>query len=146
MSTSSVSTTSSYWITPSSTTSSSSTSGTSDLSDFDTFLKLLATELQNQDPTNPVSNTEYVSQIAQVKSLSQLQTLSDSMDSYRAYSLIGKTVTYETTDSSGSTVTASGTVQSVTTKNNETSLVVNGQSVSISSVQTVSDSSTSSAT
>lgn len=149
MSTSAVSS-SDYWITPSSTsTDSSSTTGTNTLSDFTTFMKILSTELQNQDPTDPVSNTEYVSQVAQVESLSQLQSMSNSIAANSAYSLLGKTVTYQTTDSStGATTTASGTVQAVVLKDSVPYVTINGTTVKASAVQQVNatSSSTSSTT
>ncbi len=146
MSTSSVSdSTSSYWLSPSTTSSSSSdsTTGSDSLSDFDSFVQLLATELQYQDPTDPVSNTEYVSQMAQISSLERLNTLVSGIDSTRAYSMLGKNVTYETTDSTGASTTQSGTVDSVITKSGNTYLSVGGTLVELSSVLAVSNGSTS---
>ncbi|MEN6413951.1 MAG: flagellar hook capping FlgD N-terminal domain-containing protein [Veillonellales bacterium] len=150
MSTSAVSSSSDYWITPTSTdTDTSSTKGKSDLSDFASFMKILSSELQNQDPTDPVSNTEYVAQLAQVESLSQLQSMNNSIAANSAYSLLGKTVTYETTDSStGVTTTASGTVSAVVLKDSVPYITVNGETVKASTVQQVASASsgTSSAT
>jgi flagellar basal-body rod modification protein FlgD len=144
MSTSSV--TDSYWITPSTTTdstsSSSSTSSSTSL-DFESLLQLLTTELQYQDPLDPVSNTEYVSQMAQMSSLERLNELVTGMDSTRAYSMLGKEVTYQTTDTTGATSTASGTVESVITKNGTTYLTVDGTLVELGSVLAVSNGTTS---
>jgi len=137
MSTSSVSSTSSSdWVTASSSTVSNSTA-TSDLASFDSFIQILATQLQNQDPTDPVENTELVSQMAQLSSLSQLQVIGNSVNAYAAYSLIGQDVTYSTTDSSGNTATASGTVSSVKVSNGSVYLNINGVSVSYDSLVSV---------
>ena len=137
-----------YWITPTSTTDSSTSTatGTSDIGNFETFLQLLAVELQNQDPTDPVSNTEYVSQIAQMNSLSQLQSISTSMDAYKAYAMIGKTVSYTTTASDGTSTASSGTVSSVIIDDDDVYLYVNSTKVSVDDVTQVSDATTSSTT
>ena len=135
-----------YWLPPSSDSSANTTTtkGSSNISDFNSFMKILAIELQNQDPTDPVSNTEYVSQLAQVQSLSQLQNISNTVTAAGAYEMIGKTVTYQTTDSATGAATAdSGTVQAVITKDNTTYLLVNGQMVEASSVIMVSPAPTS---
>lgn len=139
MSTSAVSS-SNYWKAPSSASSSSTTStkGSSNISDFNSFMKILSAELKSQDPTNPVSNTEFVSQLAQVQSLSQLQSISNTVAANSAYSMIGKSVTYQTTDSAtGATKTATGTVTSVITKDNITYIKVNNETVKLSAVQEV---------
>lgn len=104
------------------------------LSDFDTFMKIMAAQLQNQDPTNPVKNTEYVSQMAQIKSLSQLQGLSNMVMTNSAYNLIGKSVTYQTTDAAGKSISATGTAQAVINKGNVPYLLVNGGLVKVSDV------------
>lgn len=137
--TSSTSTTSS-----SSTTSTSSTSN-SDL-DFEDWINLLATELQYQDPSDPVSSTEYVSQMAQLSSLSQMENIYSAVNNVQAYDLIGKTVTYTTTDSSGNSTTASGTVSSVAISDGTAYLVIDGTKVELSAVTSVADSSSSSST
>lgn len=113
------------------------TQGTKSLSDFDTFMKILASELQNQDPTDPVKNTEYVAQLAQVESLSQMQNLSNMVSTNNAYSMIGKSVTYQTTDAAGNSTSATGTAQAVVMKGNEPYLVVNGEFVKVSDVMMV---------
>lgn len=138
MSTSAVS--SNYQTTQTSSAATSTASANS-LGDFESFITLLVTEMQNQDPTDPVSNTEFISQMAQISSLDRLNSLAEGMDASRAYSLLGKEVTYQTSDSSGETTTASGTVQSVVTKNNTTYLTIDGAQVELSSVVLVSASS-----
>nr|WP_092074021.1 flagellar hook capping FlgD N-terminal domain-containing protein [Dendrosporobacter quercicolus]NSL47804.1 hypothetical protein [Dendrosporobacter quercicolus DSM 1736]SDM75463.1 flagellar basal-body rod modification protein FlgD [Dendrosporobacter quercicolus] len=109
---STITTTTEYWSNPT-TVDTGTTKSTSTIVDYDTFFSLLITELQNQDPTDPVSNTEYVSQLAQLASLGQLESVTTSINASQAYALIGKEVTYQTTDDSGKTATGSGTVDSV---------------------------------
>jgi flagellar basal-body rod modification protein FlgD len=136
----SISSVTTYWKTPTTTSadSSGSTTGGTEI-DFDAFLKLLATELQYQDPTNPVSNTEYVAQMAQMSVLQQMQTMTVSTNANSAYSIIGKTATYETTNSSGNTVTGTGTVEAVTVKNNKVYVTIDGTQVEYSAVTKVSE-------
>lgn len=123
-----------WWQNPTTVDSGTDQSSTDSLSNVETFLQLLATELQYQDPTEPVSNTEYVAQLAQFNSLQQLQVMNLSMNASQAYGLIGKAVTYQTTDSAGNTTGGSGVVQSVITQNNEVYLNVGGNKIQLSSV------------
>jgi len=144
MPTTATTTNANWWKPPSASTNNAiaagqtNTKGSSTLSDFNTFMKILSTELQNQDPTNPVSNTEYVAQMAQVQSLSQLQNMSNSITANSAYSLLGKSVTYQTIDpTTGANTTDSGMVQAVVIKDNATYIKVNGETVKVSAVQQV---------
>ncbi len=138
MSTSSVSSTSNNFF-----VSSSSTSTTNSSIDFDSFLKILSAELKYQDPSDPVSNTEYVSQMAQLSSLSQLENVYAASSNSAAFGMIGKEVAYQTTDSSGKTTDASGTVKSVFTSNGTTYLNVDGTAVPLKNIVEVADSSSS---
>lgn len=139
MSTSTVSSTSNNFF-----VSSSSTSTTNSSIDFNSFLSILTAELKYQDPSNPVSNTEYVSQMAQLSSLSQLENVYAASSNSAAFSLIGKEVTYQTTDSSGSTTESSGTVQSVISSGGTTYLNVGGTAVPLKNIVEVAESSSSS--
>jgi len=118
--------------------STNGTTSTNSLGDFDTFLQLLTTELQYQDPTEPVDNTELVSQMAQLNLLEQVNTINSSLTFYQAAGLIGQDVTYQTTDTSGATTTAVGTVSSVVSSGGETYLNINGTLISPSAVLQVS--------
>lgn len=104
----------------SSTTSTSNTSSYSALANFETFLELLTTELEYQDPTDPMDSSEMVSQMCSLGQLYQMETINTNVAAYGAVNLIGKEVTYQTTDSSGVTVEATGTVASVVTSGGET--------------------------
>ena len=131
-------------ITSTSTASTSTSTSSTATLDFEEFIQILATELKYQDPDDPVSGTEYVSQLAQMSSLSALSNINTTMNNSAAYSLIGHTVTYSTTDSSGNTVTGSGTVQSVTVSGSNTYLNVGGTTVSYDSIVKVEAASSSS--
>ncbi|SMC96154.1 flagellar hook capping FlgD N-terminal domain-containing protein [Sporomusa malonica] len=109
--------------------------------DANSFLELLATQMKYQDPLEPVSNTEFVAQMAQFNSLQRLQDISNSMDSTRAYGLIGKVVSYTTTDDSGKQTIEFGTVQTVYTKNGQSYLTINGKDISLDNVVEVAESS-----
>lgn len=108
--------------------------------DADSFLQLLATEMKYQDPMNPTSNTEFVAQMAQFNSLQRMEEMSKSMESAKAYGLIGKVVSYMTTDESGKEVMEYGTVQTAFTKAGESYITVNGKDISLDNVVEVGDS------
>lgn len=83
--------------------------GTSELGK-DAFLQLLVCQMKNQDPLNPSSDTEFVSQLATFSQLEQLQNLSSASEKSQAFSLVGKDVIVQSTDSSGNKKEVSGTV------------------------------------
>lgn len=128
-----------------STTSTANTTTNSSL-DFEDFINLLATELQYQDPSDPVSSTEYVSQMAQLSSLSQIEGISSAINNVEAYNMIGKSVTFETTDSAGTTSQFTGTVDSVVLSGGNTYLSIGGMNVPLDSVVSVADASETSTT
>jgi len=102
----------------------------------DQFLELLVTQLRNQDPLNPQDSTEFTAQLAQFSSLEQLVNLNDGMESLIQYqnsiqnayvtNLIGKTVGFAGTDSSGAPATTYGSVTGVSFEDGLTYLVVDG--------------------
>jgi len=120
----------------SSTSSTSSTTANSSL-DFEDWINLLATELQYQDPSDPVSSSEYVAQMASLSSLSQMENIYSAVNNVEAFSLIGKTVAYDVTDSSGNTTEYTGTVQSVTISGSSTYLTVASTSGSTTTTDTI---------
>jgi flagellar basal-body rod modification protein FlgD len=107
-----------------STSSSSSTSTTSaDLTSQlgpGAFLQLLTTQLSNQDPLDPMDDTQSVAQLAQFSALQASDNLETSFANFQANfavlqssSLLGETVSVNTTSSSGSSSTLVGTVQAI---------------------------------
>ena len=90
----------------------------------DAFLKLLTTQLKNQNPLNPMDDTQSVAQLAQFSSVQATNELKTSFSSFQSNfavmqsaGLIGKAVSAQTTDASGSTVTVSGTVKTISVIN-----------------------------
>ena len=117
----------------------SDTSSTSSIASSSTlqsqFLNLLVTQLKNQDPTSPMDDSQMTAELAQFSELEQMenlssqfsQVLSTTQESY-ANSLVGKTVTYSVTDSSGNSSYASGTVGAVDTQDSSTVQLIVGDS------------------
>jgi flagellar basal-body rod modification protein FlgD len=88
------------------------------------FLQLLTTQLQNQDPLNPMDDTQSVAELAQFSSVQAVTSLSDSFSSFesnfsvmQSAGLLGKTVSAQTTDSSGNVSTVTGTVKTISVVN-----------------------------
>ena len=102
------------------------------------FLNLLVTQLKNQDPTSPMDSSQMTAQLAQFSQLEQMENLSSQFSdvlsttqkSY-ANSLVGKTITYSATDSSGNSSFANGTVNAVDMENSEINLVVGDSNTSV---------------
>jgi flagellar basal-body rod modification protein FlgD len=100
----------------------------------DAFLKLLTTQLRNQDPLNPVDQTQSIAQLAQ---FSALQATTDLKNSFATFSsnfsvmqsagLLGKTVSAQSTDSSGSVSTVTGTVKTISVINGQPEFTLAGQ-------------------
>lgn len=133
--------------TTSSSTSSSSTSSTQTL-DQDDFLTLLVKQMTSQDPLDPESNTDFIAQMAQFTALEQTKSMTSAINSMasnqslaNANSLIGKTVTLTSNDT-----TVSGEVSGVTVTDGTAQIVVNGNSYDVSSVTSVSNTTTTSTT
>lgn len=99
--------------------------GTSNL-DKDSFLQLLVCQMQNQDPLNPSTDTQFVSQLATFSQLEQLQNLSSSAEKSQAFSLVGKQVVLETTDSNGKTQYKNGVVDFINVSGSKVKLSVEG--------------------
>jgi flagellar basal-body rod modification protein FlgD len=86
----------------------------------DAFLKLLTTQLQNQNPLQPMDDTQSIAQLAQFSSVQAMTDLKNSFTSFesnfsvmQSAGLIGKTVSAQTTDSSGNVTTVTGTVKTI---------------------------------
>lgn len=84
------------------------------------YMKLLITQLQNQNPLEPLDNNEMASQLAQFSQLQQLESLNSSFadvlsTTQRNYanSLIGKEISFSSTDETGMNYLTSGVVEKV---------------------------------
>ncbi|CDZ23500.1 hypothetical protein CCDG5_0361 [[Clostridium] cellulosi] len=95
--------------------SSKSTSGSS--LDMNDFFKLLAAQLQYQDPLSATSNDQYMAEMAQFSTLQAIQTLLKVENYTMATSIVGKKVSYVSTQSTAtgsySVTTKAGTVDAV---------------------------------
>lgn len=133
---------------------SSTTSLSSEIS-MDNFLTLFVTQLQNQNPLDPTDNSEFMSQLAQFSALEQEQqqteylsrmtsidTASLQLDQLTmASAFIGKAITYSSDSNNNETLT--GVVEGVKLEKDGTvSFIVNGESVPISNLIEVGETST----
>lgn len=94
--------------------------------DKDAFLQLLVAQMKYQDPLEPTSNTEYIAQYATFSQVEQMQNMAATMELSRASSMVGKTVTIETTDKTGETKQFEGMVEYVTYENGKAYVSVDG--------------------
>lgn len=94
----------------------------------DAFLQLLVCQMQNQDPLEPNTDTEFVAQLAQFSSLEQLQNLGTETEKSQAFSLVGKYVVLQVTDTNGKTTYPEGVVDFVNMQGKDIKLSVNGTS------------------
>lgn len=117
-------------------TKSATTRGSSELGK-DAFLQLLVCQMQNQDPINPNTDTEFVSQLAQFSSLEQLQNLSGESEKSQAFSLVGKYVIFQKTDSDGKTTYPEGVVDFVNMSGKNIKISVNGSTYDYDELYTV---------
>lgn len=107
----------------------------------DEFLKLLITQLKYQDPMKPAEDKEFIAQMAQFSSLEQMQNLNTSFSSTKAFTLLGKTVTANTTDAKTNiNGSITGKVESVKVSQGQVYLGINGRDVLVEQVQNVTDS------
>ena len=94
--------------------------------DANDFLQLLTTEMQNQDPTQPVDDTQSVAQLAQFSALSATENLNQSFQNFesnfavlQSASLVGKTVTVDTSQTGDNSSTLTGSITSVSVQNGQ---------------------------
>lgn len=107
--------------------------------DKEAFLKLLVAQMKYQDPLEPTSNTEFVSQYAQFSSLEQMQNMSATLELSRASTLVGQTVSVNTTDSTGKATTIQGVVDYVVYENNKAYVSIGGELYSLDDVYGVAN-------
>ncbi|MDE6747228.1 MAG: hypothetical protein K2J72_11455, partial [Oscillospiraceae bacterium] len=99
------------------------TDATNSYMSFDGYLKLLVAQMQNQDFNNPMDDSEVLAQMAQYSMLEGIKNMTQQSSVSYASSLVGKVVTVD--DGTGS---YTGMVESVTVKNGEPYLMVDGMS------------------
>ncbi len=98
--------------------------------DSETFLKLLVTQMQYQDPLEPQTDTQFVAQLAQMSSLEQMQSTNSSLTNMQAYSMVGKYVYAQITDTQTGTVSEHlGQVLSVVLQGGKPYLVLDKDTV-----------------
>ena len=107
--------------------------------DKEAFLKHLVAQMKYQDPLEPTSNTEFVSHYAQFSSLEQMQNMRATLDLSRAYTLVGQTVSVNTTDSTGKSTTIQGVVDYVVYENNKAYVSIGGELYSLDDVYGVAN-------
>lgn len=107
--------------------------------DKEAFLNLLVAQMKYQDPLEPTSNTEFVSQYAQFSALEQMQNMSATLELSRASTLVGQTVSVNTTDSTGRTTTIQGMVDYVVYENNKAYVSIEGNLYDLDDVYGVAD-------
>ena len=103
------------------TTSTASVSATQSASEIQTnYMKLLVTQLQNQNPLEPLNNQDMATQLAQFSQLQQMENVNtsfgkvlDSVQRSYASSLIGKSVSFNTTADDGTVKVQQGKVEEV---------------------------------
>lgn len=86
------------------------------------FLKLMVAQLQAQNPLQPSNNNEYINELAKFTEVEQITNLAGSSELSGAVQLIGHSVTYN--DAKG--VPATGTVESVQSTSEGTTLTISG--------------------
>lgn len=109
----------------------------------DDFLKLLMVQLTNQDPLKPMEDREFIAQLAQFRSLEAMQELDRHMSALvdmqkltQAAVLIGREAVAKT-GADGPTIT--GRITAAAIVNGVPQVTVNGQSVKVSDVISISE-------
>lgn len=97
--------------------------------DFQSLLGIILAQLTYQDPLKPIDNFEFVSQLAQFSQLQQSQTLNDKITTLlstqaatQATGLLGRTVDYTSTQSTGQVL--SGVVQAIALSNGTPAITI----------------------
>ncbi|WP_028550427.1 flagellar hook assembly protein FlgD [Paenibacillus sp. UNC451MF] len=110
----------------------------------DEFLKILIAQLKNQDPSQPLQDKEFIAQMAQFTSVEQLTNMSNEMKLLRqslgfASGLIGKSITWNTTNEKGETVSKTGTVESIVVKDGSQFAVVDKEKIALDQVTQIAN-------
>ena len=106
----------------------------------DQFLQLLIAQLKNQDPMDPVSQEDSIAQLAQFSTLEGIEKLNANFSSFmklqslsQGANLVGKNV--EWLDKDG--LRQQGVVESISVKDGELELKVDGKQVPIENVTAI---------
>jgi flagellar basal-body rod modification protein FlgD len=91
----------------------------------DDFLKLLVGQLRHQDPMNPMEDKDFMGQMAQFSQLEQMTNVASTLRNERAFSLIGREVSYNNKETGE---LKSGTVEKVSIEAGKTTLTIAGVS------------------
>jgi flagellar basal-body rod modification protein FlgD len=110
----------------------------------DDFLKILITQLKYQDPSQPLQDKEFIAQMAQFTSVEQLSNMASEMKLLRqslgiTSDLIGKTVSWQGKDSAGNSVEKTGKVDSITFKDGNQFINVNGETITVSQLTKIAN-------
>ena len=115
----------------------------------DDFLKLIVAQMSAQDPMQPVDDTQFVAQMAQFSTLQattsmqqSLTQMSNQQQFLQANALIGRDVALL----NGQGALIDGTVSKVLMTNGTPQLVVNGQAYDLSTLLSVSEPASTTAT
>lgn len=101
---------------------------------FDSYLKLLTEQMRNQDFNNPMDDSEVLAQMAQYSMLEGIKNMTQQSAISYATSLVGEVVTVD--DGSGA---YTGMVESVTVKNGEPWLMIDGMAYKSDKVTDIVD-------
>jgi flagellar basal-body rod modification protein FlgD len=97
---------------PSAAAAATGSSGLNQLDNSQTFLQLLVAQLENQDPTSPTDPTAFMTEIAQLTAVQSQTSLSAEEQTVAADSMIGLTVTGDTSAGTPLTGQVSGVLLS----------------------------------
>ena len=101
---------------------------------FDSYLKLLVEQMRNQDFNNPMDDSEVLAQMAQYSMLEGIKNMTQQSAVSYATSLVGECVTVD--DGSGA---YTGMVESVTVRNGEPWLMIDGMAYKSDKVTDIVD-------
>jgi flagellar basal-body rod modification protein FlgD len=127
------------------TTGTNGTTTTSTSADKDMFMQLLVAQMRYQDPSNPTDSSQFLAQSAQFTALEKMQTVADQTSqlvglqvAFGASSMVGKTVSYPSSDGS----IKSGVVTAARFESTGPILQIGGEEVPFSGVRAIGDGST----
>lgn len=103
----------------------------------DMFMQLLVAEMQYQDPLEPTDNSQYIQQLYSMSQTESVLEVQADVEEMTTKSLVGKYVSCFDKDTNK---TIEGKVDSVTKMDDEWKISINGEVLSVNSIQMVHDS------